>query len=193
MASRFAYLVNRSRVLGVNASSQLGKSSNNNNQRVANNFIARSSSTASSDEPLRRRRRRVGGSRSPGDNNQKLVPDDPSINTIADNASAAFAPKDSQGNLLDAQEYLSLADRSDLGWRPLLRAVNTSCSPRLAGSPGTATDHYFKKSNGSKDGLKAAKAEAEAEAEAEAAAGARRRRGGRRAAAGVHNQRGGAG
>ena len=80
-----------------------------------------SSSAASSGDsaqPLRRRKRRGGGK----DNDQLItggqsfVPDDPSTTTILDGIGGAFTPKDSRGNLLDAQEYLALASLSP--WVP---------------------------------------------------------------------------
>ena len=74
------------------------------------------------DQPLRRRRRR-GSSTASLDNNitNQHIPDDVSTinnNNISSSSSSStpFTPKDTNGNLLDAQEYLSLASLSP--WVP---------------------------------------------------------------------------
>ncbi|KAL7535790.1 hypothetical protein ACHAXR_006729 [Thalassiosira sp. AJA248-18] len=89
-------------------------------------FITRpsssSSSSTSTDPLLRRRRRRVGKAAPPSvANNQNATSSAgqlPSTTTTTaySDSGAAFAPKDSNGNLLDAQEYLSLASLSP--WVP---------------------------------------------------------------------------
>lgn len=86
-------------------------------QRILNLAVARSSSSTATTSTVRRRRRR-GGKSSDSDEpnaNQRLIPDDPSVIASA-SSSAVFAPKDSDGNLLDSQEYLSLASMSP--WVP---------------------------------------------------------------------------
>jgi len=73
------------------------------------------------DQPLRRRRRR-GSSTASLDNNitNQHIPDDVSTinnnNISSSSSSTPFTPKDTNGNLLDAQEYLSLASLSP--WVP---------------------------------------------------------------------------
>ena len=87
----------------------------NDSHQFARSFSA---ATHTADQSSLRRRRRRGGNKSDQDDtassSSPLIPHDPSIETIA--SDTAFSPKDSQGNLLDAQEYLSLASMSP--WVP---------------------------------------------------------------------------